>query len=277
MHAHSASYHGNHGREAGEGGRLTGVAGAWAAHLIARLRLSGRDYQVVRHVPLPTGGGSDALDRVVVSPYGVFVVETLRMKGRIYGAADQKAWIHQAGGQQHAIQNPLLPAARRARMLAAMLGLDAGKVYPVLTFAGGCSFEAEMPDNVTRGGGYARYIRSRTIPILTKADAARVVHLLEARIADERRGDEPAAKACPACGRDMVLRDAKRGDAAGKRFWVCSDFPTCRSALVAEPAPGPVPQPVPRMAPKGAPEAAPQPVQAREAAGDGEFGRPVLY
>lgn len=33
---------------------------------------------------------------------------------------------------------------------------------------------------------------------------------------------------CPACGKDMVLRSAKRGAQMGNRFWGCSAFPACR-------------------------------------------------
>lgn len=36
------------------------------------------------------------------------------------------------------------------------------------------------------------------------------------------------APACPKCGSPMVERTAKSGSNAGKRFWGCSRFPTCR-------------------------------------------------
>ena len=42
---------------------------------------------------------------------------------------------------------------------------------------------------------------------------------------------QPASSAlpsCPACGKDMVLRSAKRGAQAGKSFWGCSSYPDCR-------------------------------------------------
>ena len=34
--------------------------------------------------------------------------------------------------------------------------------------------------------------------------------------------------ACPRCGAEMKLREAKRGANAGLRFWGCSEFPKCR-------------------------------------------------
>lgn len=42
---------------------------------------------------------------------------------------------------------------------------------------------------------------------------------------------QPAAAvetACPQCGADMVMRTARKGANAGKAFWGCSNFPSCR-------------------------------------------------
>lgn len=36
------------------------------------------------------------------------------------------------------------------------------------------------------------------------------------------------APACPACGKTMVQRTAKRGAQAGSRFWGCTGYPACR-------------------------------------------------
>ncbi len=38
----------------------------------------------------------------------------------------------------------------------------------------------------------------------------------------------PLAMTCPSCSSTMVRRVAKRGDNAGKAFWGCAEYPTCR-------------------------------------------------
>ena len=43
-----------------------------------------------------------------------------------------------------------------------------------------------------------------------------------------------AAQACPKCGSAMVLREARKGPHAGKKFWGCSHYPECRGLLAAE-------------------------------------------
>ena len=46
---------------------------------------------------------------------------------------------------------------------------------------------------------------------------------------------KPAAKTpemvCPKCGSNMLLRTARRGNNAGRKFWGCSKFPDCRGIL----------------------------------------------
>jgi restriction system protein len=47
----------------------------------------------------------------------------------------------------------------------------------------------------------------------------------------ERATDGAIPPACPACGRRMVLRTAKRGRTTGSRFWGCSTYPACRATV----------------------------------------------
>lgn len=41
----------------------------------------------------------------------------------------------------------------------------------------------------------------------------------------------PEAKKCPACGGDMVLRKASKGQNAGNEFWGCSNYPKCKKIM----------------------------------------------
>ncbi len=38
----------------------------------------------------------------------------------------------------------------------------------------------------------------------------------------------PQAKLCPRCGKELVIREAKRGQHAGEKFWGCLGYPHCR-------------------------------------------------
>jgi hypothetical protein len=41
----------------------------------------------------------------------------------------------------------------------------------------------------------------------------------------------PAAPVCPACSSEMVKRQARKGQHAGKWFWACSGYPGCKKIL----------------------------------------------
>lgn len=41
-------------------------------------------------------------------------------------------------------------------------------------------------------------------------------------------GPDHLTPVCPRCGSDMKLREARRGNNAGQKFWGCSNYPNCR-------------------------------------------------
>lgn len=63
--------------------------------------------------------------------------------------------------------------------------------------------------------------------------AASQVSTAPARAESQAIGDgpDPDAPRCPVCGSTMVLRTAKRGARAGKKFWGCSEYPYCRGII----------------------------------------------
>jgi len=64
-----------------------GFAGEMLVHIYAKIHLSRDKYHVLRNVTLPTADGTTQIDHIIVSEYGVFVIETKNMKGWIFGGA----------------------------------------------------------------------------------------------------------------------------------------------------------------------------------------------
>jgi restriction system protein len=67
-----------------------GIAGEMLVHISAKIHLNKDKYHVLRNVTLPTADGTTQIDHIIVSEYGVFVIETKNMKGWIFGGARQK-------------------------------------------------------------------------------------------------------------------------------------------------------------------------------------------
>ena len=225
-----------------------GVMGEAMVNLSARLFLDKNTYHLIKNVTIPTEDGTTQIDHIIVSRFGVFVVETKNMKGWIFGDERQKMWTQQIYKSKHKFQNPLHQNYKHTKTLEAALGLSADKLISVVVFVGDSTFKTEIPANVTYGGGYIRFIKSHTKAILSEAEVQQVIgqiaegrlkpsikthvqhvrHVKEIVAAKQAQQQEVATKACPKCGSGMVLRTSKKGPEAGNQFWGCSAYPKCR-------------------------------------------------
>ena len=53
-----------------------GILGEFMVNVIARWQLDKQHYHLIKNVTLPTEDGTTQIDHIIVSVYGVFVVET---------------------------------------------------------------------------------------------------------------------------------------------------------------------------------------------------------
>ncbi len=68
-----------------------GMIGEWLLNLSIRLFLDRREYHLLSNVTLPLEQGSTQIDQVLVSRFGVFVIETKNMKGGSSAIPDTSA------------------------------------------------------------------------------------------------------------------------------------------------------------------------------------------
>ena len=152
-----------------------GKAGEAIVNLSSRLLLDKNRYHLIKNVTLPTADGTTQIDHIIVSRYGVFVVETKNVKGWIFGNAKQRYWTQKIFKHAQKFQNPLHQNYKHVKTLQALLGLGDHQVHSVVVFVGESTFKTAMPDNVTQGIGYVRYIRSKKDLVLSSEQASEVL------------------------------------------------------------------------------------------------------
>ena len=118
------------------------------------------------YLPRPDGKGSTQIDHVVVSGYGIFVIETKNYKGWIFGDEHQAKWTQQIYQKKSRFQNPLHQNALHVRALAKALGLNEDRFNSIVFFIGDCTFKTPMPENVMNRG-LSTYIRAQQVMKLT--------------------------------------------------------------------------------------------------------------
>jgi predicted RNA-binding Zn-ribbon protein involved in translation (DUF1610 family) len=222
-----------------------GVAGEFIVNLSAKLFLDEEEYHLIKNVTLPTEDGSTQIDHVIVSKYGVFVVETKNIKGWIFGSPNQKYWTQQIYKHKNKFQNPLHQNYKHTQVLGDLLSLDANQMFSVVVFVGDSTFKTEMPENVTYGKGYIRFIKSKKQPVLSDAEMESIKRKIETgKLTPSFKTSREHVKhvktivmgkenyqQCPKCGSAMIMRKVKKGKNVGKEFWGCSKFPKCRGVV----------------------------------------------
>ena len=221
---------------------VKGCFGELSVRILAWLLLKSGVYRPHHNITLMMGDGSTQIDHIFVSIYGVFVVETKNMKGWIFGSEKQANWTQQIYKKKYKFQNPLRQNYRHTEAVKEVLRVPDKAIYSVVAFVGECKLKTAVPPNVTKGGGYIRYIKSKNIEVLSDEEVNRISNDIESKklsqtIASrskhvaslqERHHLDEDAPVCPRCQSALVRRERKKGNSSGTFFWGCSTFPKCR-------------------------------------------------
>ena len=156
-----------------------GKTGEFIVNISAKLMLNKDEYHLIKNVTLPTEDGTTQIDHIIVSKYGIFVVETKNMKGWIFGSPNQNIWTQKIYKHSIKFQNPLYQNYKHIKTIESLLGLNDQQVHSVVVFVGESTFKTEMPENVTYGFGYIRFIKSKNKLVLNKSKIDEIVRKIE--------------------------------------------------------------------------------------------------
>lgn len=202
-------------------------------------RLPKEQYKILNDIMLRTEYGTTQIDHIVVSVYGVFVIETKNYKGWITGSEFGDNWTKNMYGKKYTFRNPLKQNYAHVKALESKLGIEEDKFIPIVAFSGNSEIKVKTKKPVVYIGNLKKEIgRYREIKF-----HERELDLLVAKIKGEHVEDKGARKEhvkqiknkvkdnnakisagiCPRCGGQLVKRKGKTGTFVG-----CSNYPKCR-------------------------------------------------
>ncbi len=148
------------------------------------------EYKMINDVMLPRSDKPDQttqLDHIVVSRYGLFVIETKNYRGKIYGSENSPVWTYYPGGKKTTFQNPLRQNYLHTRTLADILDIPHEIVRPAVVFCGESSFKQPIADNVGNIRKVADYIKSFKDEIFTPEQVETLIEEIQSgRVANTR-------------------------------------------------------------------------------------------
>lgn len=126
------------------------------------------NYHLMNHVTLRLPDGTTQVDHVLVSRFGVFVIETKEYSGWIFANARSATWTQVLFRAKFKFQNPIFQNARHLRAVQELLDfLPSTAVKSAVVFAGEAEFKTETPAGVFTLSTFVAHVREHTDEVMS--------------------------------------------------------------------------------------------------------------
>ncbi len=214
--------------------KFIGMAGEfWVKRELKKLS---DEYLVINDIMIKTKDGiTHQIDHVVISKYGIFVIETKQYNGYIKGNDYDKRWLIKNGKKKIYVNNPLHQNYGHVKSLEEILNLPEENFISLVCIPSRAILSVKS-NNVTRiydlldkitsykeeviGNPNELYEIINNLNITDKNE--RKNHVRNAKLIKNNK-DEEFKDRCPRCGGELIKRNGKYGE-----FMGCSNFPKCR-------------------------------------------------
>ena len=214
------------------------------AKLLASLDES--EYKVLNDILLRTKDGKTSqIDHIVVSVYGLFVIETKNYSGWVFGSEKAEHWTQVLYKERHSFRNPVKQNFSHIFALKDLLAeYDNVRYLPVVVFSGSAELkdiQADMPVvydgqllNFISSNSVNRYLDDEEVEEIVglilganiDGEDARKAHIESIRQAVIAQEEKKADLICPVCNGELKLREGRNG-----KFYGCSNYPRCRFTM----------------------------------------------
>lgn len=175
------------------------------------------------------------IDHLVISRYGIFVIETKQWNGYIIGNDYDKKWTIIVNKRKYYYENPIHQNYGHIKALQEVLNIDINKFISIVHIPSTARAKIKS-DNVTRAGELTKKIIAYRTPIVENPNEIynrlnslniidrehRKEHIQYAKNVSKQKRFK-GSSVCPMCGGQLVEREGKYG-----KFIGCSNYPKCR-------------------------------------------------
>jgi hypothetical protein len=128
----------------------------------------GPDYHLLNHITIQLEDGTTQVDHILVSRFGVFVIETKDYSGWIFANSKAATWTQVIFKAKFKFQNPIFQNLRHVRAVQGLLDfLPPHVVKSVVVFAGEAEFKSEVPSGVFSLSGFLKHVQAQTVEVMS--------------------------------------------------------------------------------------------------------------
>lgn len=215
---------------------IKGIIGETAVSLVLKF-LNKKDYKVLHNITLYVNGYKSQIDHIIVSNFGVFVIETKHYKGWILGHEYSQYWTQVIFRYKGRLYNPILQNKGHVKSLKGLLQHYPDiKYIPIVVFTWRATLKITVSSKVIKIFSLLKTIKQHNHHTLTDAAKNEIFDLIKLNnrkkppkpsetyhLHPSAEQQAPDLEKCPSCSGLLLIRDGKHG-----KFKGCSGFPKCR-------------------------------------------------
>lgn len=195
------------------------------------------EYKIINNLILTNNSNSTQIDHVVISIYGIFVIETKNYKGWIYGGKNAENWTQNIYGKKYYFYNPLRQNQSHISALSYLLKINRDKFISIVAFSSRADIKVKYENVIyisdIRGAifSFQRQILSidqvnaiyERLQQITQSPSSEREHVQSVRNNIQEKKQKVSLGICPRCNGKLIIRHGPYGN-----FYGCSNYPACR-------------------------------------------------
>lgn len=198
------------------------------------------EYKILNDLMFEHNDITSQIDHVVVSKYGIFVIETKDYTGIISGKEWDDTWLQKTDKTTHDIHNPIKQNYSHIKMLMNILKINNPEIFKsIIVMTNKCTTLIDSKTHVVHLNELNNTIINYQEKLLNQSEIEYISKYLESNNITNKVKRQKHNKnikhnkreinnehICPCCGNTLVLRSGKYG-----YFYGCDSYPLCNYTL----------------------------------------------
>ena len=192
-------------------------------------------YIVLNDIMIAVDGKTHQIDHIVLSKYGIFVIETKQYNGYIKGSKYDKKWVRYIKGKEPIYYtNPILQNYGHVKAICSLLNISEKMVFNIVCIpSNNVKLDIKHDGELTTGLTINEKITSHKEELIDNVEELKNKIIIN-NIVDKKLRKRHVEKIkelkefyddkiCPVCGSKLKLRTGKYGN-----FFGCTNYPKCK-------------------------------------------------
>ncbi|MBQ7613262.1 MAG: NERD domain-containing protein [Spirochaetaceae bacterium] len=208
-----------------------------------RLKFLGDEYIVLKDLLIQNKSGhTSQIDEIIISEYGIFVVETKHYNGWFFGYEKYEYWTQVIFKEKYSFRNPIKQNYSHIYALKDILSYIPNiKYYPIIVFSGNAIlknivstvpviYDNMLIDTIKSLSSEKCISAEDVVKIKTILETSNIIdktarkeHVKNIKQAISEKQIKINNNICPKCKGELKLINGKNG-----KFYGCSNYPNCK-------------------------------------------------